>query len=81
MKADRIAIDTESTLIRTPIDLDLDVLSLIQVSTHEEIYLFDPYNSKHPEITSFFRAYLGDKNKVVVGHTISDDIGSIAHFF
>ena len=33
LKEERIAIDTESTLVRTPIDMDLDVLSLIQVST------------------------------------------------
>jgi hypothetical protein len=54
--------------------LDLDVLSLIQLSTENEVYLFDPYNAKHPEIKEFFKAYLSDKSKMIMGHTIEDDV-------
>jgi ribonuclease D len=45
------------------------------------VYLFDPYNSKHPEIKAFFKAFFSDKEKLIVGHTIEDDIGGIANFF
>lgn len=81
MSAERIGIDTESTLVRTPIDHDLDVLSLIQISTENKIYLIDPYNSKHPEIKLIFKNYFGNPKKLVIGHTIHEDIGGIAHFF
>ena len=56
-------------------------MSLIQVSTDSSIYLFDPYNAKHPEIKAFFKAYFSDKKRVVIGHTIEDDVGGIASFF
>lgn len=68
-------------MVRTPIDLDHEVLSLIQVSTNDAVYLFDPYNSKHPEIKAIFKAYFGDKAKLVIGHTIEDDVNGIANFF
>jgi ribonuclease D len=67
--------------VRTPIDQDYDVLSLIQISTEEEIYLVDPYNAKHPQIKAIFKEYFGNKNKTVIGHTIYDDVGTVADFF
>jgi hypothetical protein len=43
--------------------------------------LFDPYNAKHPEIKEFFKTYLSDKSKLIMGHTIEDDVEGVAKFF
>jgi hypothetical protein len=49
-------------------------LALIQVSTYDEVFLFDPYKIDHPEIYECFKTYFEDKDKKIVGHTIKDDI-------
>jgi hypothetical protein len=43
--------------------------------------LIDPNNSKHPEIKSIFKNFFENPKKLVIGHTIEDDVGGIAHFF
>lgn len=51
--SDIIGIDTESTVARTSLNTNIDLLSIVQISTKNKVYIFDakilihkPYESK-----------------------------------
>ena len=60
-------------MARTKLTKSKDLLALIQISTSDKVYLFDPMQTYKPILAEYLGRFFDDPSKKVIGHTIQDD--------
>lgn len=69
-----LGLDTESYVARTKFSTEMELIATIQISDGKKAFIFDAKNINNPDIGSMLSKFFTNPEKILVGHTLKDDL-------